>query len=324
MAYVVTQYFLALREQLVRLRTTVADVSARYGLAPIASATHPISRWQDVQHTDDTRYNDIAEDLQTVVRRLLICGMHVHVGLGEDDELRMDLLNQATYFLPHLLALSTSSPFWQKNDTGLASYRLSIFTELPRTGLPEHFETFVGYQRHVDVLVRAGILKDATKIWWDMRPSDRYQTLEMRICDVCTDIDDAVAIATLFMCILRMLNRLKGSNQRWRRYSNMLVSENRWRAQRYGIDGPLIDFGKGELVPVPDLMEELLELTKEDAAEAGCETEIAHIRTILERGTSAHMQRRAYEEALAGGADNDTAVQAVVDMLIETTRPISA
>ncbi len=309
------------RDQLVRLRTAVTDVSREYGLAPIASATHPTSRWQDVQHTDDTRYNDIAEDLQTVVRRLLICGMHVHVGLGEDDELRVDLLNQAAYFLPHLLTLSTSSPFWQGSDTGLASYRLSIFTELPRTGLPEHFTTFVDYQRHVDVLIQAGILKDATKIWWDMRPSDRYQTLEMRICDVCTDVDDAVAIAALFMCILRMLYRLKGSNQRWRRYSNMLVSENRWRAQRYGIDGPLIDFGKGESVPVPALMEELLDLTAEDAAEADCESEIAHIRTILKRGTSAHQQRRVFSEAKSSGASDPEALKAVVDMLVSTTRP---
>ncbi|MBT3558884.1 MAG: carboxylate-amine ligase [Rhodospirillales bacterium] len=309
------------REQLVHMRSTVAEVAEKYGFAPIAAATHPISRWQEARHTDDTRYNDIANDLQTVVRRLLISGMHVHVGLGDDDELRMDLMNQVTYFLPHLLALSTSSPFWQKNDTGLASYRLSIFTELPRTGLPEPFETFVDYQRHVDVLVQAGILQDATKIWWDLRPSDRYPTLEMRICDVCTDVDDAVAIGALFVCILRMLYRLKGSNQRWRRYSNMLVAENRWRAQRYGIDEPLIDFGKGELVPVPDLVEELLDLTAEDAAEAGCEKEIGHVRTILNRGTSAHLQRNAYQAAIDGGADQDTALRAVVDMLIKTTRP---
>ncbi len=312
------------REHLVHLRSTVADVSEKYGFAPIAAATHPISRWQEAQHTDDSRYNDIANDLQTVVRRLLISGMHVHVGLGDDDELRMDLMNQATYFLPHLLALSTSSPFWQKNDTGLASYRLSIFTELPRTGLPEQFETYVDYKRHVDVLVQAGILQDATKIWWDLRPSDRYPTLEMRICDVCTDVDDAVAIGALFMCILRMLYRLKGNNQRWRLYSNMLVAENRWRAQRYGIDEPLIDFGKSELVPVNTLVEELLELTAEDAAEAGCEKEISHIRTILERGTSAHQQRQTYLAAIDGGADQDGALHAVVDMLIKTTRPDTA
>lgn len=309
------------REQLVHLRSTVADVAREFGLAPIAAATHPISRWQDMHHTDDSRYNDIAQDLQTVVRRLLISGMHVHVGLGEDDELRMDLMNQASYFLPHLLALSTSSPFWQGSDTGLASYRLSIFTELPRTGLPEQFVTFVDYQRHVDTLVQAGILQDATKIWWDMRPSDRYSTIEMRICDVCTDVDDAVAIAALYMCILRMLYRLKGTNQRWRQYNNMLIAENRWRAQRYGIDEPLIDFGKGKLVAMPELIEELLELTAEDAADAGCEKEIAHLRTIMDRGTSAHRQRKAYELAVAEGADHDAALRSVVDMLVETTCP---
>ncbi len=308
------------RESLAYLRSSVADIAADYNLAPIAAATHPISKWEDHSHTDADRYNAIAQDLQGVSRRLLICGMHVHVGVGDDDELRMDLLGQVSYFLPHLLALSTSSPYWRGEDTGMACYRLSIFNELPRTGLPEQFDSYVEYQRHVDMLVNAGIIEDATKIWWDIRPSNRFPTLEMRICDVCTDIDDAVAIAVLYMCILRMLTRLKGSNQRWRKYSNMLISENRWRAQRYGIDEPLIDFGMGELVAVPDLIDELIELTGEDAAEAGCEKELAHLRTIMERGTSTHRQRKAYELACAEGADHDTAMHAVVDSLIDITR----
>ncbi len=308
------------RAELVNLRAGVAEISAQYGLAPIAAATHPISRWQDSRHTDATRYIEIARDLGTVAERLLISGMHIHVGLGDDDELRMDMLNQVAYFLPHLLALSTSSPFWQGKDTGLASYRLAIFTELPRTGLPEYFETFVDYQRHVNTLVQAGVLQDATKIWWDLRPSARFPTIEMRICDVCTHVDDAAAIAALFMCIMRMLYRLKGSNQRWRQYNRMLVAENRWRAQRYGIDEPLIDFGRGELVDIAELVEELLVLTQEDAAEAGCENELNHIRTILERGTSAHRQRKAYELAISSGASHEDALKAVVDMLVETTR----
>lgn len=310
------------RDSLAYLRSTVSDIAADYNLAPIASATHPLSRWEDHSHTDADRYNTIAQDLQGVSRRLLICGMHVHVGVGDDDELRMDLMGQVSYFLPHLLALSTSSPYWRGEDTGMACYRLSIFNELPRTGLPEQFDSYVEYQRHVDMLVNAGIIEDATKIWWDIRPSNRFPTLEMRICDVCSDIDDAVAIAALYMCILRMLTRLKGSNQRWRKYSNMLIAENRWRAQRYGIDEPLIDFGLGGLVAVGELADELLDLTREDAAEAGCETELGHLRTIMERGTSSHRQRKTYELSRAEGGDHDAAMRAVVDSLVEITAAV--
>jgi len=308
------------RGHLVHLRSTVAEIAADYNLAPIAAGTHPISKWEDHSHTDADRYNAIAKDLQGVSRRLLICGMHVHVGVGQDDELRMDLLGQVSYFLPHLLALSTSSPYWRNEDTGLACYRLSIFNELPRTGLPEQFGSYVEYQRHVDMLVNAEIIEDATKIWWDIRPSNRFPTLEMRICDVCTDVNDGVAIAALYMCILRMLTRLKSNNQRWREYSNMLIAENRWRAQRYGIEESMIDFGMGQLVPVPELVDELIDLTKEDAAEARCEDQIAHLRTIMENGTSTHRQREVYDSHRAEGADHDAAMQAVVDNLITTTR----
>ncbi len=308
------------RSHLVHMRETVADAGRNHGILPMAAATHPISRWRDTETSEGDRYQEIAHDLQDVVRRLLICGMHVHVGLGEDDELRMDLMNQASYFLPHLLALSTSSPYWQARDTGMMSYRLSVFTELPRTGLPNRFDTFVDYSRHVDVLIQAGVLEDASKVWWDIRPSNKFPTLEMRICDVCTDVDDAAAIAALFACLLRMLHRLKADNQRWRHYNNMLVAENRWRAQRYGIDETLIDFGKGSLVPYADLVEELIALTIDEAAEADCVAEIEHLRTIVKRGTSAHRQRAAYQAAVDGGADHDEALNAVVDMLLDLTR----
>ncbi|MEQ8665765.1 MAG: carboxylate-amine ligase [Rhodospirillales bacterium] len=307
------------RDHLVRMRKAIADAGRAHGIQPLAAATHPFSRWADTETSEGERYQEIAKDLQDVVRRLVISGMHVHVGLGDDDELRIDLLNQAAYFLPHILALTTSSPFWQGRDTGMMSYRLSVFTELPRTGLPDRFDTYVDYKRHIDVLVRAGVLQDATKIWWDIRPSDRFPTLEMRICDVCTDVDDAAAVAALFVSILRMLTRLKQNNQRWRTYNNMLVAENRWRAQRYGIDESLIDFGKGTLVPVPDLVEELIDLTGEDAEALGCSREIAHLRTILERGTSAHIQRQVYDLAVEGGASHDDALNAVVDRLLELT-----
>ena len=307
------------RAHLIQMRKTIADAGRPFGILPLAAATHPFSRWAESETSEGERYQEIAQDLQDVVRRLLISGMHVHVGLGDDDELRIDLLNQAAYFVPHILALSTSSPFWQGRDTGMMSYRLSVFTELPRTGLPDRFDSYVDYKRHVDVLVRAGVLQDATKVWWDIRPSDRFPTIEMRICDVCTDVDDAAAIAALFVSLLRMLTRLKENNQRWRTYNNMLVAENRWRAQRYGIDESLIDFGKGSLVPVGDLIEELIDLTSEDSEALGCAREVAHLRTIVERGTSAHIQRQVYGMAIEGGASHDDALNAVVDRLLELT-----
>ena len=306
------------RADLARLRSTVADVASRDGMAPIAAATHPFAQWDLQKPTARERYAVLHRDMQGVARRLVICGLHVHVGLPE-DELRIDLMNQIRYFLPHLLALSTSSPFWQGEDTGLKSFRVSIFDGMPRTGLPEQFESYGEYRRHIDVLTRTGLIEDATKLWWDVRPSARFPTLEMRITDICTRLDDGIAIAALFRCLLRMLWRLKRNNQRWRIYARMLVNENRWRAQRYGIDEGLVDFGKREIVPYAHLLEEIIELTAEDAAHFGCAAEIAHARSILERGTSAHAQRRIYEEALASGASKAEALTAVVDWLIEET-----
>ena len=306
------------RVDLARLRTTVAGVAARHGMGLIAASTHPFAQWLAQKHTDKTRYNELNQDLQGVVRRLLICGMHVHVGI-EDDDLRIDLLNQATYFLPHLLALSTSSPFWRGQNLGLRSYRLSVFNELPRTGVPDRFDSFAEYQRHVNVLVQAKLIEDATKIWWDLRPSFRYPTLEMRVTDVCTRLDDAICIAALFRCWLHMLFRLRRNNQRWRIYPRMLINENRWRAQRYGFDEGLMDFGRGEIVPYRDLLDEILELTAPSAEYFGCQNEVEHARAILERGTSAHHQIRVHEEARAAGASEHEALQAVVDFLIEET-----
>lgn len=306
------------RAALGTLRRRVADVSARYGLAPLAASTHPFAQWDNLKHTEKSRYTILAHDLQAVVRRLVICGMHVHVGI-EDEELRLDLLNQVTYFLPHMLALSTSSPFWRGVDTGLKSYRISVFKELPRTGLPQRFESWGEYQRHVDVMVGAGLLEDASKLWWDVRPSCRFPTLEMRVPDVCTRIDDAAAIAALYVCVLRMLWRLRRNNQRWRLYAHMLIDENRWRAQRYGIDEGLVDFGKGRVVPYAELLEELFSLTAEDAQALDCATELAHARRILEQGTSAHHQVRVHDEILAAGGTREDALKAVVDWLMAET-----
>jgi carboxylate-amine ligase len=307
------------RINLKQMRTIVTEVADEYGLAPIAASTHPFSRWQEQSPTKRKRYKVIAQELQTVVRRLMICGMHVHIGI-DNDELRLDLMNQVTYFLPHLLAFSTSSPFWQGEDTGLKSYRLSVFDEMPRTGLPNAFDSWPEYQRHVDALVQAGLIEDTTKLWWDIRPSHRYPTLEMRITDVCTRLDDAIAVAALYLCVLRMLYRLKKNNQRWRQYAPMLIEENRWRAQRYGLDEGLVDFGRGEVVPCSELLEEIIDLVREDADALGCVKEIEHLRTIMKNGTSGHRQLATYAAAIKRGAEKDEALIEVVDMLIEETR----
>lgn len=306
------------RADLSHLRRTIADIAREYGCAPIAVSTHPFAPWHTQKHTDKERYNTLAEDMQVVARRLLTCGMHVHIGI-EDEEFRIELLNQLPYFLPHLLALSTSSPFWSGQDTGLKSYRLSVFDELPRTGLPETFSSFSDYRRTVDLMVRAGVVEDATKLWWDIRPSARFPTLEMRITDVCSFLDDALAIAAIFHCLCRMIWRLRTDNKRWRAYPNLLISENRWRAQRYGLDAGLVDFGKGEIVSYATLLEEIFDLIAEDAAAFGCEDDIRAASVILERRTSAHRQRTVYGDAVDRGASPQEALRAVVDGLILET-----
>lgn len=306
------------RADLAFARKTVAEVAARYGLAPIAASTHPFARWEAQRPTPRERYASLGHDLQAVGRRLVICGLHVHAGV-EDEELRVDLMNQVTYFLPHLLALSTSSPFWRGEETGLQSYRLSVFNEIPRTGPPDHFESWGEYRRQLNRLVEAGLISDASKLWWDLRPSAWFPTLEMRITDVTTRLDDAIAIAALYQGLLSMLWRLRRDNQRWRIYPHLLVKENRWRAQRYGLDEGLVDFGKGEIVPYGHLLEEIITLVRPDAQRLGSVAETEQARAILARGTSAHGQRKVFKAALDGGASRDAALKAVVDWLIAET-----
>jgi carboxylate-amine ligase len=306
------------RAELKHLRRTAAAVAAEFGLAIVAASTHPFAGWEGTTHTDQERYKVLARDLPGVGRRPLICGRHVHCAL-DADELRIDLMSQIAYFLPHILALSTSSPFWRGADTGLQSYRIAVFDELPRTGIPEQFDSWGEYRRHVDILVRTGLIEDASKLWWDVRPSARFPTLEMRIADVPTLAEDTLTIAAIYVCLLRMLWRLKRANQRWRRYAAMLIGENRWRAQRYGIDEGLVDFGKGEIVPYADLLGEIVALVREDAAALGCAAEVARAPEILGRGTSAHRQRKVYQAARAAGADQRQALERVVDALIAET-----
>jgi len=306
------------RQDLSRLRSNIIEVADRHGLAPIAASTHPFSKWTEQKHTQKERYSDLTHEMQGAARRLVICGMHVHVGI-DDDELRIDLMNQVSYFLPHLLALSCSSPFWAGRDTGLKSYRLTIFDALPRTGLPERFASWAEYQRHINILIDSGLIQDATRIWWDLRPSARFPTLETRIMDVCTRLDDTIALTSLLVCIMRMLYRLRTRNQRWRIYTPMLIHENRWRAMRYSFDEGMIDLAKGVVVPFEDLIDEMLAHVSEDAEALGCEKELADVRQILSRGTSAHRQLKDYGLERASGASVEDSLKAVVDTLITDT-----
>lgn len=306
------------RAEIARLRRGIGTLAASHGMAPIASGTHPFAETGDLPTTDKQRYRQLADELAGVGRRMVTCGMHVHVGI-EDPELRIDLMNQMRYFLPHLLTLSTSSPFWKGSDTRLKSYRLAIVDESPRSGLPGRLASWDEYQQIVAVLVKAGIIEDASKIWWDLRPSAKFPTLEMRITDVATRLEDAIAVAALYVSTVRMLWRLRRANLSWRMYPVFLLEENRWRAQRYGVKGQLFDFGKGELVPFADLLAELVALVAEDAEALGCAAELKHCLAIAASGTSADRQVATFEAALAKGATRQAALHAVVDGLVTET-----
>ncbi len=295
------------REDLRNLRSCIAREAKKHNLAPIAVSCHPFSDWKDQQFTDKDRYSQLERELEGVARRMLISGMHVHVGIDENPR-RIDLMPQLAYFLPHLLALSASSPFWQGDDTGLASYRLSVFDNMPRTGLPPVFASWGEYERTTGTLIDMGVIEDTTKIWWDLRPSDHYPTLETRICDVQPRMEHALALAALTQALTRMLIRLRDRNLRWREYDRFLISENRWRAQRYGITEGLIDFGERRIRPFDELLNELITLLAEDAEALCCLDEIASLRDIVKTGTSSTRQRAVYR------ADGP---QAVVRHLIE-------
>lgn len=303
------------RDELRRLRATVAEEAARHGLAPIAVSCHPVADWKKAHHTDKQRYNELERALGGVARRLLISGMHVHIGI-DDREQRVDLMNQMVYFLPHLLSLSASSPYWQGQDTELSSYRLTVFDNLPRTGLPPRFDSWGEFERTVQVLTHLEIIEDSTKIWWDLRPSHKFPTVEARIFDVQPRIEDTLTLAAATQCIMRMLWRLSRRNQRWRIYDRFLVAENRWRAQRFGMSEGLIDFGIHEIVQVSDLVEELIDLIGEDAEALGCVAELEGMRRIVAGGNSADRQRRVYRENRDAGKDHDTAMAAVIDSLV--------
>src|SRR5919106_6243676 len=284
------------REDITRLRSIIASLARKKGLNIIAASTHPISHWQDQKIFDDHRYELLVEEIQMVARSLLIFGLHVHVGMA-DRERAIHIMNAARYFLPHVLALSTSSPFWVSHNTGLKSYRTEVFKQFPRTDIPDHFDSYSSFERYVSLLVKTGCINDGKKIWWDIRPHPYFPTLEFRICDIPTRVDDTIAIAALFQGIVCKLDRLIEKNLGFRLYRRMLIQENKWRAVRYGLDGKMIDFGKRKEVPVCDLIRELLDFVDDVVDDLGSRREIEHVHTILERGTSADEQLRVYEES---------------------------
>jgi carboxylate-amine ligase len=298
------------RADITRLRSIISGLAAKTGLRIVAASTHPFSRWQDQKIYDDERYELLVEELQSVARSLLIFGLHVHVGVA-DPERRIHIMNAARYFLPHVLALTTSSPFWMGHNTGLKSYRTEVFKKFPRTDIPDHFDSYSSFQRYVDLLVRTGCINDGRKIWWDLRPHPIFPTLEFRVCDIPTRVDDTVAIAALFQAIVAKLTKLIDQNLGFRLYRRMLIQENKWRAVRWGLDGKMIDFGKQKEVPTRDLVLELLDFVDDVVDDLGSRKEIEHIQTILERRTSAEEQLRVFNETKD--------LNAVVDRLIELT-----
>lgn len=306
------------RHHLTALRSVIINTAEKHGMQVMAASTHPFAQWGRQKHTPAPRYDLLDKDMGGAIRRMLICGMHVHAGI-EDEDLRIDMMNQMRYFLPHLLALSTSSPFWGGHDMAMRCSRLGIFDSMPRTGMPERYESWSEYERVIERLIKAGVMEDATKLWWDMRPSARFPTLEMRITDVCTRLEDALCIAALYQSLMRMLARFRQKNLRWRIYPRIMLEENRWRAQRYGCTNSMIDLGRGETLPFGSLIEEIIEMATEDATALGCVKEVAHARTILKRGTSACRQLDTFAKAKEGGADEPEAFIAVVDMLVRET-----
>jgi len=298
------------RADITRLRSVISSLAEKNRLKIVAASTHPISRWQDQKVFEDERYELLVQELQTVARSLLIFGVHVHVGVA-DRERQIHIMNASRYFLPHVLALSTSSPFWMGHNTGLKSYRSEVFKQFPRTDIPDHFDSYPGFLRYVELLMKTGCINDGKKIWWDSRPHPFFPTLEFRICDIPTRVDDTIAIAALFQAIVAKLYKLMDSNLGFRLYRRMLIQENKWRAVRYGLEGKLIDFGKNKEVPVVDLIRELLDFVDDVLDPLGSRQEVEHIHTILERGTSADEQLRVYRDT------ND--LKAVVDRLIDLT-----
>lgn len=298
------------REDIIKLRRTVSGLAGSKGLRIAAASTHPFSSWKDQKITPDLHYEALINEMQFLAQSLLIFGMHVHIGI-DDREAQIHLMNASRYFLPHLLALSTSSPFWIGTQTGLKSYRSEIFKKFPRTDIPDYFSSYSEFENYVNLLLKTGCIDRPKKIWWDVRPHPHFPTLEFRICDIPSRVDEVIALAALIQAIVAKLYKLYRMNMGFRLYRRALIQENKWRAVRWGLDGKLIDFGKQKEVPVRDLIHELLDFVDDVVDELGSRKEIEYIYTILENGTSADRQLKKFAET---GDLKD-----VVDQLIAET-----
>jgi carboxylate-amine ligase len=300
-----------LRREIFRCRRALTAAAERVGLAVAAAGTHPFSSWENQALSPGVRYDSIVQELQELARSLLIFGLHVHVGVP-DRSTMIDLMNEVRYFLPHLLALSASSPFWLGRDTGLKSYRTTIFRRFPRTGVPDRYDSWSEYENYINLLVDLKCIDDAKKIWWDVRPHPTFGTLEFRVCDVPTRPETAVMLGALVQAIVVKLHRLRGRNLGFRIYRRALIEENKWRAARYGIDGKLIDFGARTEVPMRQLAVELLEFVDDVVDELGSRKEVEYVHTVLREGTSADKQLDVFRQT------ND--LRAVVQHIVAETR----
>jgi carboxylate-amine ligase len=301
-----------LRGEVVAMRRGVTDLAGKKGLAIAAAGTHPFSEWMQQEVTPFTRYYGVMEDMQYLARRLLIFGLHVHVGI-EDREFLIDAMNVSRYMLPHILALSTSSPFWLGRKTGLKSMRSVIFEDFPRTGIPDHFGSYAEFEQFVQTLIRTNCIDDGKRIWWDVRPHPFFNTLEFRICDMCTRVEEVICVAALFQALIAKLWKMRRDNITFRIYRRALVTENKWRAVRYGLDGKLVDFGKQVELPARDLIRELIEWFLDDVLdELGSRAAVHYAFKIMENGTSADRQLATFERT------GD--LKAVVDQLIAETQ----
>jgi carboxylate-amine ligase len=298
------------KTELKKLRRDMIRLSRENGLRLASAATHPFADWRLQEVTADERYKNIVQDLQLVARANLIFGLHVHVGV-EDRETAIHLMNHARYFVPHLLALSSNSPFWLGMDTGLKSYRCKVFDKFPRTNLPDYFPSWGEYENFIKLLIKTNCIDNAKKIWWDIRPHPFFNTLEFRVCDIPMRVEETIALAALIQATVAKLYKLYSANQGFRLYRRSLLMENKWRAARYGIDGKLIDFGKQTEVPERELIEEYLEFVDDVLDELDSRQEVEYIREIMKMGTGADRQLKVFRET------GD--MKAVVDYIIEET-----
>ena len=306
----ICQSIVEARQHVIELRTKLAELANRSRLKIASVGTHPFSHWHDQLITEGERYEEIVKDMQLLARANLIFGLHVHVGIPDRDS-AIHVMNQARYFLPHIYALSVNSPFWVGRNTGLKGYRLKVFERFPRTGIPDSFESLSEYEDYCKLLVKTGCIDNAKKIWWDIRLHPFFDTLEVRVCDAQTRVEDTLAIAALIQAVIAKLYKLLRQNTTFRVYRRRLLDENRWRASRYGIDGKLIDFGKETEVDERSLLGELLEFVSTEVSELGTQKEIGHIERIIREGTGADRQLAAFERTQD--------MKAVVDQIVVET-----